>query len=62
MNSLCPTKKSLNASAAVSFGVTNTKHAEVFPYSALAIASSPYAVNRDLFSTMVSQPTAVDHS
>ena len=43
----------LRASVALSFGVTNTKHAEVFPFSALAIASSPYAVVRDLISTMV---------
>ena len=51
--SMCPSMKTLSASVALSFGVTNTKHAEVFPFSALAIASSPYAVVRDLISTMV---------
>ena len=40
-------------SVALSFGVTNTRHAEVFPFSAFAIASSPYTVVRDLISAMV---------
>ena len=40
----------LRASVALSFGVTNTKHAEVFPVNAFAISSSLYAVVRDLIS------------
>ena len=40
----------LGTSVALQFGVTNTKHAEVFPFNAFAISSSPYAVVRDLIS------------
>ena len=47
---MCPSMNTLRASVALSFGVTNTKHAEVFPLSAFAISSSPYAVVRDLIS------------
>jgi hypothetical protein len=42
----------LRAPVALSLGVTNTKHAEVFPFSALAMAHSPYD-NRDLISAVV---------
>ena len=47
---MCPSINTLGASVALSFGVTNTKHAKVFPFSAFAISSSPHAVVRDLIS------------
>ena len=50
---MCPSLNTLRASVALSFGVTNTKHAEVFPFSAFAVASFPYAGIRDLISATV---------